>query len=463
MKIIILGATKVGIELAEYLVGGGHAVTLVDEPSLVLSRISTRLDLRVVQEHPSLPSALKKAGAENAELLAAVTDNDEVNITACCIAGYLFGIPNKTARIRARDYLTKAADLFGHNAIPIDNIICPELIAANAIIDLLEFEGAGCIGNFCDNRIVMMEVKCVKGGRLIGQKTAEILKLDERIKIAALHRGGESIADILNEPLQEDDALCLCCERSRAKSILTALIPSMGTAKVITIAGGSHIADELAERLSSRYKVKLLEPDHDRALRSADNLQDTGVEVFEANASNLEFLTEEHINKSDRFIAASNNDENNILSSLMLNSIDPVRTITVLRDASLGDMAKNSANAMDIVVSPREEIISELLSKIRQEGVEKVKLFCGGASLGMELKISGNKRSSKVIGKKVSDLTIPYGVVFALAVRDKKVMVIDDNFIFCEGDRIVTYLEEQQDAAALVKLFRPRPFWILMP
>lgn len=460
MKIIIVGATRVGIELAEYLVSGGHAVTLVDQPSAVLSQIASRLDLRVVQDQPSLPSTLKKAGAENAELIVATTDSDETNITACCAAYFLFRVPHKIARIRAKDYLSEADELFGPNAIPIDNIISPEHITSDAIIDLLDLPGATCVGNFCDKRIVMLEVKCTRGGKLIGYKVDSILKLDDKIKIVALHRGNESVQNFLNEYIAEGDLICFCCERSRARSILTALVPIEGTAKTIAIAGGSHIADELARRLSSRYQVKLIESSHERALKSSDKLQDTNVEIFEANSSNAEFLLEEHINRADRFIAASQNDENNIIASLMLNSIDAVRTITVLRDPSYNEVAKHTGKDIDTIVSPREAIISELLSDIRQEGVERVRLFRGGASEGIELIVKGSRFSSKVIGQRASDINLPRGVTLAMCLRDKKVLIIDDNFVFESNDRIIAYLEEQKSMRALVRLFKPRSFWI---
>ncbi len=460
MKIIIVGATRVGIELAEYLVSGGHAITLVDVPSEALSQIASRLDLRVVQDIPSLPSTLKKAGAENAELIVATTDSDETNITACCVAAFLFRVPRKIARIRAQDYLNESDEIFGANAIPIDNIISPEHITADAIIDLLELPGASCVGNFCDKRIVMIEVKCTRGGKLIGHKVDSILKLDDKIKIIALHRGQEAVQNFLNEYIAEGDLICFCCERSRARSILTALVPTESSAKVITIAGGSHIADELARRLSSRYQVKLIEPSHERALKSSDKLKDTSVEIFEANAANLEFLLEEHINRSDRFIAASQNDENNIIASLMLNSIDAVRTITVLREPAFNEVAKHTGKDIDTIVSPREAIISELLSDIRQEGVERVRLYREGVSEGIELCLRGTKHSSRVIGKKAQDLNLPKGVTLAMVMRNKKILIVDNDFVFESNDHVIAYLEEQKYMRSLVQLFKPRAFWI---
>lgn len=461
MNIIIVGATRVGIELAEYLVGGGHAVTLVDRPSEELSAIGNRLDLRVVQDSPSLPSTLKKAGAENAELLVATTDSDETNITACCIAAFLFRVPRKIARIRDHDYLNEADEIFGQNAIPIDHIISPEHITADAIIDLINLPGSSCVGNFAGGRIVLIEARCSRGGKLIGHKVESLLKLDDKVRIVALHRNGEAVERFLNEYIAEGDLLCFCVERSRALSILTALVPIEISGKVITIAGGSHIADELARRLSSRYQVKLIEPNPERALKSADRLQNTSVEIFEANPSNLDFLIEEHINRSARFIAASQNDEDNLVSALMLKSLDSVRTITVLRESSFYEVIRHAEKDVDTVVSPREAIISELLSDILQEGVERVRLYRGGASEGIELTVRGGRLSSRVVGRKAGDLNLPRGVTLALALRDKKVIPIDPDFVFEPDDHVIAYLEEQKSMRALVRLFKPRSFWIM--
>lgn len=461
MNIIIVGATKVGLELAEYLVNAAHAVTLVDDPSAQLSLIASRLDLRVVQDNPSYPSTLKRAGAENAELLVATTDNDEVNITACCIAAFLFRVPRKIARIRARAYLEEAPEIFGQNAIPIDHIISPEQLCAQAIIDLLSFPGAGAVGHFADKRVVLIEVRCTNGGKLIGHKIEEILEYDEKVALIALYRNQTLVENFLNEYLAEDDVLYFACERSRAMSILTALVPVELSAKLITIAGGSHIADELAAQLSGRYQVKLIEPTRERALKSSDRLQDTKVEIFWANPANLDFLIEEHINTSDRFIAAAGSDETNIISSLMLKSINKVKTIAVVRDQTFNEIIKNSGRDIDFLVSPREAIISEFLSQIRQEGVEKVRIYRAGQVEGIELKVKGTKKSSHVVGRKVSDLILPKGVILAMAVRDKKVIKIDPQFLIEENDTIIALLTAKESMADVIKLFKPRSFWIV--
>lgn len=460
MNIIIIGATSAGIELAEYLVSGGHAVTLVDNPSETMAQIGNRLDLRVVQGVPSWPSVLRKAGAENAELLVATTPEDEMNIAACSIAASLFRVPRKIARIRSPDYLIEADEIFGSHAIPIDHVISPEHITSEVILDLLELPGTTAVGSFCDDRIIIASARCAKGGKLIGHSINKIYELESKAKIMAVYRNNELIKDYDNEVLAPSDIVFFCCERVRAMSLLSALIPLEPTGKYITIAGGSHTADELARLLSSKYKVKLIEPDMQRSSKTADKLHDTSVEVYCADPTNLDFIAEEHIDKSDRFIAADLSDETNIISALMLSRRNKVKTIAVIRNENFHELAKGPGREIDIIISPREAIISAILSHIRQEGVERMSLFRQGKSEGIELLIQGSKVTSKVVGKGVNDINLPPGVTLGLVLRNKVVHVVDDNFRFEDGDRVVAYLHDHKHMRQLVKLIRPRSFWI---
>lgn len=462
MKIIIIGATTVGTELAEYLVSAGHAVTLVDEPSEKLSAIGNRLDLRVVQGKPSWPSVLKNAGAENTELLVATSPIDEVNITACCVGDSLFRIPRKIARIRAQDYLHERSDLFGAKAIPIDHIISPEHLITNAIIELLELPGAQGVGSFCNNSALIVSSICQEGGQLIGKKIRDFYKFDDKTKIVAIYRENALLKIKEDDVFTIGDEIFFACERSRAMSVMAAFIPINRNIKDIAILGGSHVADELAKHLSDRYNVKYIEPDQSRAIKVSDRLHNTKVEIFNADPTNIEFLKQEHIDRVDKFIAASLTDEANVIASLIVKNLNHSSTLAVVRNQSFLDLTTGGKRhqEIDIVVTPQEPIISALLTNIRQEGVEGVHLFRRGLSEGIELKLSGSRFSSRVIGKKASALNLPEGVTLALLMRNDVLTPIDDNTVFEDGDSIIAYLHDHYQMRKLVKLFRPLSFWI---
>lgn len=463
MKIIIVGATQVGIELAEYLVGAGHAITLVDSEHSALSQIADRLDLRVVQGEASWPSVLRKAGAENTELLVATTPNDEYNIAVCSVASSLFAVPRKIARIRSPEYLTEAQSLFNEHAIPIDHIISPEHITAGAVLDLLELSGTTAVGSFANKRVVIASAVCTRGGRLLGFPLENLCQADPKARVLALYRNHELVSDFKKEMLAEGDEVFFCAERSRVMSFLSSIVPLETGAKNITIAGGSHTADELARTLSARYRVKLIEPDPQRAARIFPRLmQYSSLELFCADPCDKEFMIEEHLDKSDRFIAASPNDEINIISSLMLKRLNNIKSIAVIRRSSLHDLSTSERDGQgaDTVVSPREAVISALLSDIRQEGVLKMRLFRSGLSEGIELMVQGGRFSSRVVGRRIADLTLPPGVVLGMVLRDNKLLACTDDLKFEDGDRVIAYLHDHKQMRRLVALFKPRAFWI---
>lgn len=462
MKIIIVGATQVGIELAEYLVGSGHAVTLVDSYLSALSQVADRLDLRVVQGEAAWPSVLRKAGAENTELLVATTPNDEYNMAVCSVAASLFAVPRRIARIRSPEYLTEASSLFNEHAIPIDHIISPEHITAEAVLDLLELFGTTAVGSFANNRVVIASATCRRGGRMLGFPAENLCSSDQKSRILALYRDHERITDFKKVLLSEGDEVFFCAERSRVMALLSSLVPLETGAKNITIAGGSHTADELARNLSTRYRVKLIEPDPARAERIFPRLmQHSSLELFCADPCDPDFMIEEHIDQSDRFIAATPNDEINIISSLMLKRMNNnIKTIAIIRKGSLRDLSADERQGADSVVSPREAVISALLSDIRQEGVLKMRLFRSGLSEGIELMVQGGRRSSRVVGRRLSDINLPPGVELGMVLRDNKLLSCNEDLKFADGDRVIAYLHDHKQMRRLVALFKPRAFWI---
>lgn len=459
MKIIIVGATSVGIDLAEYLVQAGHAVTLIDNPSEELAQIANRLDLRVVQGDPTWPSILREAGARNTELLVATSPNDEVNIAVCSVASALFNIPRKIARMRAPDFLSEADKLFGNNAIPIDHVISPEHLMANAVVDLMDFPGATAVNTFVNDRMIIAACTCASGGKLIGAPILDLENYDGKCKVLAVFRNGKTLTKLENHSLNLGDEVFFCAERLRALNLFSALIPLRPNGKKVVIQGGSHTGDAIAMRLSQRYQVKLIEPDARRANRLSDRFRNSPVEVYCADTSNMEFVIEEKLYQTDTFIAASPQEESNIMASLMIQRVNKVRTIAIIRQHSFQEIAI-AGNEIDAIISPREAIISALLSNILQESVVKMRIFKQGQVEALELLIQGDQHSSHVVGRKVEDLTLPTGVAFGLAQRDKLVLKIDENYVFTEGDHIVIFLNERSLMRTIVKLFKPYSFWI---
>lgn len=465
MNIIIVGASSVGMDLAEYLVDSGHAITLVDTPSDALTQTAYRLDLRVVQGEATQPSVLRRAGAENTELLVAVTPSDEFNITVCAVAQALFNVPRKIARIRSSELLSEADSLFGPSAIPIDHIIAPEHIMASYILDLLELPGTRSLGSFAGGRIVVASALCERGGKLMGHPLTEIAGYDSKARILALYRHGEFIPKFMQETLAEGDEIFFCSERSRVMSLLTALLPVDAAAKTITIAGGTHTADELAKSLSTRYRVKLIEPDSQRAERmSLRFTRERNLEVFHADPADPEFMDEEHLSDCDRFVAATPRDETNVISSLMLKRRNHVPSYAIIRREGLFDpKIQQTGRSVDVMISRRETVVSALISDIRQESVVKMRLFRFGMSEALELLVQGGRLSSKVAGRKIADLNLPSGVALGMVLRGNVVLPCTDDLKLEDGDHVIAYLHDSKQRRKLTALFKPRAFWIMRP
>ena len=459
MRIIIIGASLVGTGLAEYLVHAGHAVTLIDTPSDELTQIANRLDLRVIQGDPTAPAVLREAGARNTELLVATSASDEVNITTCCVASYLFDIPRKIARLRAPGYFDEADKLFGPSAIPIDHIISPEQLMADAVNDLMEIPGVNAIQSFARDRIILTSVTCQEGGKLIDQPITQLEEYEPKSKVIAVYRRGTPITKFERFTFKPGDEVVLSVERTRALNLVRALMPLKPSGLDVVVQGGTHIADSVALRLSERYHVKLIEPDANRAKRLAERLRGSKVELFCADATDPNFVQEEKLYQSDTFIAASSNDESNIMAALMLQRTQRVRTIAVIRQLSTQDL-NNAGSPIDTIISPRDAIISALLSLILQEGLVKMRIFRHGQAEALELLVQGDQRSSNVIGRKLEDLNLPPGVVLGMALREKVVLKIDQDYVFTAGDHVVAYLTDRMHMRALVKLFKPRAFWV---
>lgn len=459
MRIIIIGASLVGTELAEYLVHAGHAVTLIDTPADELTQIANRLDLRVIQGDPTAPAVLREAGARNTELLVATSASDEVNITTCCVASYLFDIPRKIARLRAPGYFDEADKLFGPSAIPIDHIISPEQLMADAVNDLMEIPGVNAIQSFARDRIILTSVTCQEGGKLIDQPITQLEEYEPKSKVIAVYRRGTPITKFERFTFKPGDEVVLSVERTRALNLVRALMPLKPSGLDVVVQGGTHIADSVALRLSERYHVKLIEPDANRAKRLAERLRGSKVELFCADATDPNFVQEEKLYQSDTFIAASSNDESNIMAALMLQRTQRVRTIAVIRQLSTQDL-NNAGSPIDTIISPRDAIISALLSLILQEGLVKMRIFRHGQAEALELLVQGDQRSSNVIGRKLEDLNLPPGVVLGMALREKVVLKIDQDYVFTAGDHVVAYLTDRMHMRALVKLFKPRAFWV---
>jgi len=280
MKILILGASQVGVSIAEVLVGEENDVTIVDINSKVLLQLQNRLDIRTVTGHAAHPSVQRAAGAEDASLVLAVTDNDEVNMVACQVAEAFFSTPTKIARIRSKEYSNNSALFDKESGFHVDVVISPEVIVKDHITRLIEFPGALQVLDFADGLVQLVGVKAVKGGALIN---CELSNMKEHMpgveaRVAAIYRDHEVITPTSTTVIQESDEVFFVAAREHIRKVMREMRGKEDKTKRIMIAGGGNIGLNLAKELEEKgYSVKLIEFDPQRAEQIADAVGNTVV------------------------------------------------------------------------------------------------------------------------------------------------------------------------------------------
>jgi trk system potassium uptake protein TrkA len=314
MKILILGAGTVGTSVAGALASENNDITVVDVDTLHLRELAEKLDLRTVQGHASHPSVLAQAGAEDTDLMIAVTNSDEVNIVACQVADALYRIPTKIARVRDAEYLAHP-ELISRGRSAIDVVISPEQLVCQHVQRLIEYPGALQVLDFADGRAQLVAVRALAGGALVGHQIRELRqhlppKVDTRV--AAIFRRGRAIPPEGHTVIEADDEVFFLADRRDIRIVMSELRKLDKPARRVFLAGGGNIGRSLARRLEQSYSVKILERSRERTKLLAEQLSNSIVLI--GDCSDEDLLREENIDQTDVYCALTNDDEANILS-----------------------------------------------------------------------------------------------------------------------------------------------------
>ncbi len=331
MKIIILGAGQVGGTLAEHLASEANDITVVDTDGERLRDLGDRLDIRTVQGRGSLPTVLRQAGADDADMLVAVTNSDETNMVACQVAYSLFHTPTKIARVRESSYLTRE-ELFDNDHIPVDVLISPEQVVTNYIKRLIEHPGSLQVIDFAEGKAQLVAVKAYYGGPLVGQQLRQIRAHMPNVdtRVAAIFRRDRPITPRGDTVIEADDEVFFIAAKKDIRAVMGELRRIDETNKRIVIAGGGQIGERLAEAIESRYQVKIIEMNPARCRHLSDTLESTV--VLQGSASDKDLMLEENIADADIFLALTNDDEANIMSSLLAKRLGAGKVMTIINN-----------------------------------------------------------------------------------------------------------------------------------
>ncbi len=450
MRVLILGAGQVGSTVAETLVGEENDVTIVDTDPGALHALEDRLDLRVIQGHAANPQILEASGARQADMLLAVTSNDETNMVACQIAYALFHTPTRIARIREQSYL-EAEELFERQAFHIDVLINPEQLVTEYVHQLIKYPGSLQVLDFASGRVKLVAMRAYQGGPMIGSKLAAIREHIPRqdTRVAAIYRDGKSISPTGDTVIQPDDEVFFLAATPDIRKVMSEFAPSQKGVKKVVVAGGGNIGMRLAAALERDYNVKLIERSETRAQYLAEQLKNTMVYV--GNGADEDLLDAEGVGNTDVFCAVTNDEEANILSSMLAKRRGAKRVMAIINRASYVELVQNSD--IDVAISPKLATISRLLSHVRHGDVAVGHSLRRGAAEAIEAVAHGDADHSRVVGRTIGEIVLPPGTTIGAVVRGEEVLISHHDIEIKTGDHIILFMVDKHHIKEVEALF----------
>ena len=451
MNILILGAGQVGSSTATQLAKEeDNEVTIVDIDPEKLTKLGSRVDLQTIEGNAAYPETLKQSGAETADMLIAVTSSDEVNMVACQIASTLYDTPKKIARIRAQEYSQNKA-LFSKSNIPVDYYINPEQLVTEHIAELILHPGAFQVLDFADGRVRMVGVRAKQQGFLVNQPIRSLHKHlgNEQVRIAAVYRDGESIDPDGDTIIKKDDEVFFIAAREDIDYMISEFIQSQERVRKVMLAGGGGIGLKLASKLETTNQVKVIERSKARAKKISELLEDAIVLVGDAADDNL--LLEESIETTDVFVALTNSEEANILSSMLAKKLGCKKAMALINKASYSGLIETGS--IDIAVSPQQITIGSLLTHVREGDVVKVHSLKRGNAEALEA-IAHEHKGSKVVGKMLENIELPKGAfITAVLSSSGDLKTLHHTTVIEPDDHVIVFITDREKIADVEKLF----------
>ncbi len=451
MKIIILGAGQVGTSVADNLASEANDITVVDQNAELLRDLRDRLDLDTVQGQASHPDILRRAGAEDADMIIAVTNSDETNMVACQVAYTLFHTPTKIARVRAAEYHLHPG-LFSQQALPIDVLISPEQLVTDHIMRVIQHPGALQVLDFAGGHLRLVAVTAHHGGPLVGHELRALYEHAPHIeaRVAAIYRQGQAILPEGSTVIEADDEVFFVAAAKNTLAVMSELRRLDKPFKRLMFAGGGHIGTRLAKALESDYRVRVIERDPDRAKQAAEELEKSI--VLQGDAADEDLLLEENIENTDVFCAVTNDDEANILSAMLAKRLGARKVMALINRAAYVDLVESGS--IDIAISPQQATIGSLLTHVRRGDVVMVHSLRRGAAEAIEAVAHGDRSSSKVVGRAVEDIALPKGTSIGAIVRGEEVLIAHHDTLIQSEDHVILFLVDKRRITEVEKLFQ---------
>jgi len=435
MNILIVGAGVVGANLAEELSQSGHNVSIVDRDAAVVRRLSDRMDVLAISGNAGQPSVLRKAGIENAEMVIAVTNIDEINLVICMLA-HTFGVRHKIARIRNEEYAGPHATL-DPTRLGIDSIINPENLICTTLLKILAIPGSSDVSVFGDGQVLLVTFDIAEDAPIAGMRLSalrELSRMDSFLVVAIFRGDGEQpLIPKGDDEIHAGDQIAVLVNADTLPLVLPLIQRRVEAAQRVVIYGANLIGLSLAEHLEQTLdRVVLIEPDPDRAQAAAMQLKKTL--VLEGAATEPEILDEADVGHCDCFMAMSSDDESNLLSALMARRHKARRVAVLSQEPDYLPVLRSIG--LDVVVNPRLVTVGEILRYIRKGPVQMVTRLRESDAEVMELEAT---EGSTVVSKPLKNLGFPFGSIVGAVVRQTEVFIPDGNFQIQTGDSVVVF------------------------
>ena len=451
MRIVILGAGRVGASLAESLVSEQNDITIVDIDESRLRMLQDRFDLRTVTGSASHPSVLIDAGIEDADMLIAVTQSDEINLVACKLAAQLFNVPTRIARIRATEYLDNE-EILGPQGFAVDLCICPEQIITDYLVKLIEFPEALQVLEFAGGKVSLVAVRAFEGGPLVGRPLSNLRSdlPNVDVRVAAIFRNDRAIVPEGNTIVQAGDEVFCLAATLNIRDVMRELRRMDKPVRRVMIAGGGNIGLRLAQALERGYLVKLIEHNKRRCEVLAAGLDKTL--VLQGDVTDDTLLESENVSEMDIFIAVTNNDENNIMACLLAKRMGARRVVALINRRSYVELLESGR--IDIAVSPAQETLGTLLAHVRRGDVARVHSLRRGAAEALEAVVHGNPATCKLVNRKVEDIALPPGTTIGALVRGDEVIMAHHDTQVKADDHVIVFVTDKKMLPRVEKLFQ---------
>jgi len=453
MNIIICGAGRVGFTIAKLLSEQNHSITIIDQSSEDIQKINESLDVKAIVGKATYPSILEKANASDADMIIAVTKNDEINMLICQIAFSIFNIQKKIARIRSQDYLNpKFSKVYNKENLPIDVIISPELEIAKSLQRKLEAPGALDNVPFAENKIRLLEISVNKTCPLIDIKLNELTKKFPKLEanILGVVRDEKFIIFKKNDVMKENDKAYVIINSSQMQLTLSAFGHNEKISNKILIIGGGNIGFNLAKNIEQSFdsaRVKIIEKDKNRSEFIANELNNSI--VINGNGLDEDVLAEANLNEIETVLALTNDDEDNLMVSVLVEKFSQDKRTMALINKPNYSLLQSSLK-IDDLIDPRMNTVSSILKHVHKGTIETAYSILNGEYEVIEAEIIN---TSELINKELKNSNLPEEIRIGAILRGEDIIIPRSNFVFQKED-VVVFLAKRDHLSIVENMFR---------